>query len=141
MLYRTTFVQKPHQLFGSGRYCPCDRIIPVGKTQLRTKIDAELEQARQSRTSGNEGKARVCARRAVGFALAAHIHEKYAQPASRNAYLNLKWFAAQDDVPAELRLAAERLSTHVGADHVVPFKEDPLNDAQVLIEALLSGSV
>lgn len=106
--------------------------------ELRTKIDHELEHAKRSRESGNEGKARVCARRAAGYALEAYLLSTFDRNPSKNAYLNLKWFAERKTVPSNLRAAAKRLSTHVGKNHEIPFDEDPLDDARLLIEALLN---
>jgi len=42
-----------------------------------------------------------------------------------------------EDVPEDLRLAAARLTTRVTPTHELPHAEDPLEDAQAIVQALM----
>lgn len=105
--------------------------------ELQEAINLEFENALTSRREGNEGKARVCARRATGLAIRVHYEELEESIPTTNSLLILKWFADQPQFSDELRKAASRLTVHVTADHNLPHQEDPLADAKFLINAML----
>lgn len=94
---------------------------------MREQIEAELALARAARAGGNEGKARVCARRAAGLA----IKECYGWPG--DALKRLKRLQVEPGVPAAVREAAQRLTTKVDQNHKVPFDNDPIEDALLII--------
>ncbi|GMR11456.1 MAG: hypothetical protein BMS9Abin28_2288 [Anaerolineae bacterium] len=99
----------------------------------RARIEAELAYARATRKHGKEGRARVCARRAAGWAIAAHF------PNSRQlgAYSLLHWLESNTEVSQDLRSAAGRLTEQVTEDHELPHSEDPLKDAELIVVGLL----
>ena len=88
-----------------------------------------MREAAASRGRGNEGRARVCARRAVGAALAL----RWSAGPLANAYQLLTRAAADSGLPPELRLAAQRLTRRVTEAHQLPHDEDPLDDARALL--------
>lgn len=103
----------------------------------RGQIGEELEAARRAREDGNEGMARVCARRAAGWAIGIHFKKEVPAEQRVNAYGLLRWYSRQPSVPEDLRLAADRLTTRISEDHTLPHDQDPLVDARLLVEALL----
>jgi len=103
---------------------------------LWDRIEAELEYARGERAQGNEGRARVCARRAAGWAVAAYRQQRLGVEPHPNAYQLLCWFQKFEDIPNDLRMAAARLTTRVTPTHELPHCEDPLEDAQAIVQAL-----
>lgn len=110
--------------------------------EAQLRILDELRRARREREGGNEGKARVCARRAAGWA-AAELNRRR-EPASEapaSVLALLAWFRDLDAVPRELREAADRLIRHVRPDHSLPHAEDPLEDAERIVRAVLEGGV
>ena len=104
---------------------------------LWDRIDAELEFARGEHAKGNEGRARVCARRAAGWAVSAYWKQRLGAEPHPNAYHLLCWFQKLEDVTEDLRLAAARLTTRVTPAHELPHAEDPLEDAQAIVQALM----
>jgi hypothetical protein len=108
--------------------------------ELREALDLELENAHTSRREGNEGKARVCARRATGLAIRVHFEEMEESIPTTNTLRLLKWFADQPQFSDELRKAASRLTVHVTTGHNLPHQEDLLEDAKFLITAMLEES-
>jgi hypothetical protein len=103
------------------------------------KIHAEMGRAHAARADGNEGRARVCARRAAGWAVGVYGRDQLGRDSRWHAYDNLIWLQSQEDVSEDLREAANRLTTRVDIDHTLPHREDPLEDARVIITALLKG--
>ena len=86
-------------------------------------------EAAACRRRGNEGRARVCARRAVGAALAL----RWPAGTRANAYQLLLRASADDGLPPELRKAAQRLAQRVNEERRLPHDEDPLDDARALL--------
>ncbi len=89
-------------------------------------------EAAASRSRGNEGRARVCARRAVGTALAL----RWSVGPQANAYQLLMRAAADSGLPPDVREAAQRLTRRVTEAHRLPHEEDPLDDARMLLAFL-----
>jgi len=92
--------------------------------------------ARQSRARGNEGRARVCARRAAGLAIQIYRNRSANVNHPVSAYNLLRWFASLPGVEEDLRASAERLAMRVTREHVLPHPQDPLADAMFLIQGL-----
>ena len=101
----------------------------------RARIAAEMGQAIASRAAGNEGRARVCARRAAGFGLSV-ARGRSSRP---NVYDLLREAADDQALPVPIRQAASRLSVRVTQAHRLPHVEDPLADARLILEALGFG--
>ena len=108
---------------------------------LHDQIAHELVQARQFRAQGKEGRARVCARRAAGWAVAAFRQQRLKEETHLNAYHQLQWFRKLEEISVELRTAAERLTTPVTPSHELPHREDPLEDAEMIVRSLLGERV
>lgn len=100
------------------------------------KIEEELRQASHWRTEGNEGRARVCARRAAGWAVGNYRRRSSHTDVDDDAYKQLIWLRDQTDEDRELREAADRLCTKVREDFELPHNEDPLEDARLIIDGL-----
>jgi len=103
----------------------------------QTEIETELEAAAQARERGNEGQARVCARRAAGVALREHFRRKGQEIRNPSAYDLLQRFAALPENPAPLRQFALRLTLRVNESFQLPPEIDLLEDARLLCQALL----
>jgi len=103
-------------------------------SELRSIIALEMSEGLASRTRGQEGRARVCFRRAAGWAIAT-LHPDYDQSASLgNALEALIWFTGDTRYEREVRGSARRLTTRITSDHTLPFEQDPHADADRLIE-------
>lgn len=96
----------------------------------------ELQAAEAARAEGNEGKARVCARRAAGYAIRAFYRQSRGGTWTGSALQQLKTLRDDEAQPESLRAAAQRLTAQVNHDHAMPFQEDVLDDARLLVAAL-----
>jgi hypothetical protein len=99
------------------------------------KIEGELARAEQARADGREGRARVCARRAAGWALRPYYVDRTGLAAPANALDLLRWFRSDAAAPTELRSAAERLTVRVTEDFRLPHNQDPISDARRIVSA------
>lgn len=108
------------------------------RSELRSRIEAELALGRAALAS-RPGRARVCARRAAGWAIRARYQALDGPGWSGDAMHQLARLLADPAAPATARAAAARLSTRVDHDHRLPFEDDPLVDAGLIIEWALSS--
>lgn len=103
-------------------------------------IDHELCAAETAWKAGNEGKARVCARRAVALA-ARSWSTRVGQAAWPGDVMEqLRRIQQHSAFPPPVRDAAERLITAVTEREVLPFTVDPLSDARLIIAHLVSDA-
>ncbi len=100
----------------------------------KERISKELQIAYASRKQGNEGRARVCARRAVGIALTFFFESTNEQVKDQDAMDLLKHVQSIPEFPPELQQSATRLTARIGADFQYTSNTDPLEDAKAIIE-------
>jgi HEPN domain-containing protein len=99
-------------------------------------IEQEFQRAEAARARGNEGQARVCARRAAGLAARAYLERQGRRPATASAYDLLKGLAADETLAAELREIAGHLILRVDEQFKLPAGLDLIAEARRLCEAL-----
>ena len=104
------------------------------------QIERELAAAEAAWKDSNEGKARVCARRAVALAAEAWLARLPAPPWRGDAMEHLRQLQQAASVPLPIRQAAERLTTTVSRREVDPFTTDPVADARVIVEYLTANT-
>jgi len=100
-------------------------------------FNTEIEQAKIARARGNEGMARVCARRAAGIVIGEYLLRKGRPSPSASAYDRLRLLERLPDIPESIREATCRLLLRVDANHQLPADADLINDAVLLREILL----
>src|SRR5512140_2006159 len=103
---------------------------------LQAEIQAEFEKAEQARARGNEGQARVCARRAAGIAARAYLVDRGTPPRTSSAYDVLRMLADDPSVPTNVKETALRLTLRVNEDFQLPPGVDLVREAQELCKAL-----
>ncbi len=103
----------------------------------KNDISRELSHARKAWKEGNDGKARTCARRAVGRA-AAELQERDASYAlGRDFISQLRTIAESRRFPKDVRDAAGRLQARISTDFTSP-STDPIGDAETILSDLSS---
>ena len=102
------------------------------------QIQAEFERAEQARARGNEGQARVCARRAAGIAAREYLIQRGKSIRTPNAYDALNLLAGDSSLSAELRQIAGHLTLRVDEEFKLPPEMDLIMEARKLCEELLS---
>ncbi len=96
----------------------------------------ELEKAFSARQSGNEGMARVLARRAAGLAIRDYLNSKDVIQSELSLNALLKDYTIRKILPNQTHDALDRLSTRIGMDFRFPKDFDLLLDAELVIEQL-----
>ena len=109
------------------------------RTGTIQQVEREMGLAAEARRQGNEGKARVCARRAAGWAVGECFDEDTSQSAPRSAWSILQAVACDVRQPSSVRLAAEHLTLRINTEHMLPDDADLLADAELLIQHFKSN--
>ena len=104
--------------------------------ELRQSIEAELANAERARLDKNEGKARVCARRAAGLAAREFLIKRGAHLRKDSVYETLKTLASWPGLSMDLRTAALHLTLQVTKEFTLPENIDLIAEARNLIGGL-----
>jgi hypothetical protein len=100
-------------------------------------FQSEVHQAEMARATGNEGKARVCARRAAAIAIGEYFRHKGVSPPVSSAYNILKFFQSYSDVPDDARSIAGHFLQRVDTQFTLPGDLDLIQDAKWLAQKLV----
>ena len=105
-------------------------------THSALDIETELENAERARLAGNEGCARVCARRAAGIAARDFLTRHGIQLHNTSAYVALQTLADFSGLASDLHVAAVHLTTRVTDEFTLPMQADLIADARKLTGGL-----
>jgi hypothetical protein len=100
-------------------------------------FQAEMERAFIAREKGNEGQARVCARRAAGIAVREYYARRGKTLRSPSAYDLLKMFLEDAQGTSDMNRSAAYLIMRVNEEFDLPEDVDLLVEARQLCNALL----
>lgn len=103
----------------------------------QTEINNELEKAAQSRARGNEGQARVCARRAAGIAIREYLARQGIRPPSTSAYDLLNLLKDDPHLSPDLKQIVDHLTLRVTEEFKLPVNADLVVEARSFCEELL----
>ena len=109
--------------------------------EWKTKLAKEFQMAEAARARGNEGQARVCARRAAGVAIREYMTRHGIQVVSPSAVELLKTLVDLPDVSAVARSSAAYLTLRVDEGFKLPPGVDLIREAHLLCEQLLPDEV
>ncbi len=103
-------------------------------------VQEELLLAKQSRAEGNEGRARVCARRAAGTAAGMYLLERGRGSLEDNALQSLLKLSELDSLPERVQTAASWLVERVDENSNLPPEVDLIQEAKIVIGFIESAS-
>ena len=103
----------------------------------KTQLHNEFKMAADARAVKNEGKARVCARRAAGVAIREYLTRQGIKPPSISAYDLLKVLGEMDETPADIQQASAYLRLRVTEEFRLPVDVDLVAEAKKICSALL----
>jgi len=110
-------------------------IIPF--MDWKTQVEVEFQKAEAARARGNEGQARVCARRAAGIAIREYLTLQGIQPPSVSAYDLLNLLKEDPRLSSDLKLIADHLTLRVTEEFKLPVDADLIAEARKFCEDLL----
>ena len=93
--------------------------------------------ARTARQAGNEGRARVCARRAAGHIIGEFIARNKMDFASESALERLRYLYSSPVITEDQRETIGHFLVHTNPDHELPIDADLILDATELACQLL----
>ena len=105
-------------------------------TDACPQVEAELLSAQSARSAGDEGRARVCARRAAGAAARAYL-SCLGLPAAPSVIDNLHLLSSRAELPAQVQTGIQHLLLRVNADYTLPADMDLIQEARVVCHHLL----
>ena len=105
---------------------------------FNAEIAAEIERAEQARLRGNEGQARVCARRAAGIAIREYLKRKGIHPPSGSAIDLLNLIKDEPRLSPDLKLIADHLTLRVNEEFNLPIQADLIAEARKFCRELLT---
>jgi len=97
------------------------------------EIELEFSRGRDAERTGNEGKARTAARRAVGVAVTEFQKRRAVKQYGNDAMQQLRGITEDNSLPDDVRKAATRLQTRVSQEFTSPSRQ-PLVDALVIVD-------
>jgi hypothetical protein len=107
--------------------------------EWKQKLQLEFDNAVKARARGNEGQARVCARRAAGIAIREYLTRKGTHIPSASAYDLLNLLKEEPLLPPDLKLAADNLTLRVTEEFKLPVEADLVAEARLLCDWLLKN--
>jgi hypothetical protein len=100
------------------------------------KVQQELAMAHRARKEGNEGQARVCARRAAGFAVEAFFRQHGLEPATHSGYALLELLGSEETLPGPVQESLSLLTLRVDEAFDLPPGTDLIRESKKLIRVL-----
>lgn len=100
------------------------------------RIRLELERAEAARQQGNEGMARVCARRAAGLAAQTYLREITSSRDTISGLDAIRLISQDNRFPISIRRSANFLTMRVNTEHCLPLEIDLLQEARKFINEL-----
>jgi hypothetical protein len=100
-------------------------------------LQKEFELAEAARARGNEGQARVCARRAAGIAIREYYARRGYNVRTPSAYDLLQTLTDEPQLSPELKQAAEYLTLRVTEEFKLPVDVDLIEESRKLCGGLL----
>ena len=107
-------------------------------TSWEIRFIREINQAEAARSAGNEGKARVCARRAAGIIVHEVMHRQGIEYSDPSAYVQLKYFISLPQLSPHLREIINHFLIRITPDGNLPVDADLVQEARWLANELLS---
>jgi hypothetical protein len=95
----------------------------------KDSFERELQSAREIRATGNEGQARVCARRAAGIAIREYLLRRGYPRVPASAYELIEILQKLPDISPQIQQSSERLLMRVNISHRLPEDVDLIAEA------------
>jgi hypothetical protein len=106
-------------------------------TNWQTKLQAEFDRAAAARAKGNEGQARVCARRAAGIAIREYLARQGIPAPSTSAVDLLNLIKQEPLLSPDLKRLLDHLTLRVTEEFKLPVDVDLVAEARQLCDELL----
>lgn len=102
------------------------------------RFSEELRQAKAAREAGNEGMARVCARRAAGIAAGEYFRRHGLTLKDPSAYARLKFLSQLPQTSPAIQEVINHFLLRINPDRSLPIQVDLIAEARWLANELLT---
>ena len=113
----------------------------TGAPNWKEEFDHEINHGILARDNGNEGMARVCARRAAGILINEYFYSHGFENQSTSAYDQLSRFTSLPDVDEQAKTICNHFLVKVDSNHNLPAGVDLLVEAQWLAHHYFPDSI
>jgi hypothetical protein len=104
----------------------------------KNRFTEEIQRAESARNAGNEGMARVCARRAAGVVAGEYLRIHGISLPGPSAYVRLKVLQQLPQTPAPIQDIVDHFLIRINPDHNLPVQADLIAEARWLASELLT---
>jgi hypothetical protein len=109
------------------------------RTNWQKEFNKEISQSEMARAIGNEGKARVCARRAASAVIAEYLERRGLPDPGVSVIDRLQSLENLPDLSAETKRTIQYLLMRVTPEHNLPIEVDLIAEARRLEQELLEN--
>ncbi len=113
----------------------------MAKIDWKSLTHEELTLAEQARKSGNEGRARVCARRAAGLVVGEYLLRNGIDYRSKSALHKISYLESLEDTTLANKEILQHFLIHTTPEHQLPIDADLIVDVHLLVRQLLGESL
>jgi len=106
--------------------------------QLASQV---IEMAEAARQNGNEGRARVCARRAAGYVIGEYLSRSNSSISTESALARLRYLFSSPEIDSDQRELIEHFLIHTTPEHELPIDADLIADVDLLASQLLGENL
>ena len=110
----------------------------ISEISWKEEFTKEVERAIQARSEGNEGMARVCARRAAGIVVGEYLRRQGVVRFTNSVYDRITLFNTLPNIDAKCKEVCRHFLMKVNEEHKLPGDTDLVQDVYWLKEQLLS---
>lgn len=103
----------------------------------KSDYENEIKQAFLARAKGNEGMARVCARRAAGIVIGEYLSRRGYKKLATSAYDCLTLFNSLPDIDEQVKVLANHFLLKISRERKFPVEIDLIGEAQWMMKNLL----
>lgn len=108
--------------------------------RVRDVIKLEIDHALTARKNGLEGRARVCSRRAAGYAIRAFLEERGDDTPDINALALIRQLDTLSGLQPRVKVVTEHLLMHVDVESKLPVEADLITETIWLAKYLENGT-
>jgi hypothetical protein len=107
----------------------------------KSEARRELNKAKKARLAGNEGRARVCARRAAGYIVGEYLLRRAQSDPGPSAYARLQFLLSLPDLPQKTREIAAHFVIRTTPEFTLPVEADLIDEVGQLSDKLVGESL
>jgi hypothetical protein len=108
----------------------------VFSQRVKEAVKLEIDHALAARENGLEGRARVCSRRAAGYAIRAYLETRGVDTPDISALALIRQLDSLKGVSSQVKTVTEHLLMRVDEDFTLPVQADLIAEALWLAEYL-----